>query len=74
VAVPGAFTPTCQANHIPPYIHKLQELKGKGVDAVAIIAFNDAWVMNAWSKANGIKDDSIVSSAVHKTSMQRQGY
>lgn len=56
----GAFTPGCQARHLPPYIEKLDELKGKGVDIVAVIAFNDAWVMNAWGKVNGVKEDGIV--------------
>ncbi|KAB2579253.1 hypothetical protein BFW01_g11416 [Lasiodiplodia theobromae] len=56
VSVPGAFTPGCQAFHVPPYIQKLDELKAKGVDAVAIIAFNDAFVMNAWGKVNKAKE------------------
>ncbi len=60
-AVPGAFTPTCSARHLPGYIENLSALKAKGVDVIAAIAYNDAWVMSAWGKANGIKDDSIVS-------------
>ncbi|EOD52344.1 Rab protein geranylgeranyltransferase component A [Neofusicoccum parvum] len=52
VSVPGAFTPGCQAFHVPPYIQKIDDLKAKGVDAVAIIASNDAFVMNAWGKVN----------------------
>lgn len=59
-SVPGAFTPSCSASHLPGYIEKLPELKKKGVDVVATIAYNDAWVMSAWGKANGVKDDSIV--------------
>jgi len=59
-AVPGAFTPSCSAKHLPGYIENLAALKGKGVDIVAVIAFNDAWVMSAWGKANNIKDDSIL--------------
>lgn len=59
-SVPGAFTPGCSAKHLPGFIENLPELKKKGVDIVATIAFNDAWVMSAWGKANGIKDDSIV--------------
>lgn len=62
VSVPGAFTPTCQNTHITGYLAKLGELKAKGVDVVITIAFNDPFVMAAWGKANGIKDDSIVSS------------
>ena len=56
---PGAFTPGCSARHLPPYIEKLPLLKAKGVDIVACIAFNDAWVMSAWGKANGVKDEIV---------------
>jgi len=59
-AVPGAFTPGCSVKHLPGYIENLPALKGKGVDIVAVIAFNDAWVMSAWGKANGIKGDDIL--------------
>lgn len=45
---------------MPGYIENLEKIKGKGVDVVAVIAFNDAWVMSAWGKANGIKNDDIV--------------
>lgn len=58
----GAFTPGCSARHLPSYIDNLSKLKSKGVDIVAVIAFNDAWVMSAWGKANGMKGDDIVSS------------
>jgi alkyl hydroperoxide reductase 1 len=61
VSVPGAFTPTCQVNHLPPYIEKIEELHAKGVDLVLIIAYNDAWVMNAWAKVNKVSRDDIVS-------------
>lgn len=61
VSVPGAFTPTCTANHVPGFINKIAELKAKGVDQVVIIACNDAWVMSAWGKANNIHDEFIVS-------------
>lgn len=57
-AVPGAFTPGCSARHLPPFIEKLDTLKQKA-DVVAVVAFNDAWVMSAWSKANGVKNDEI---------------
>jgi alkyl hydroperoxide reductase 1 len=43
-AVPGAFTPGCQAKHLPPYIEKYNEFKSKGVDIVAVISANDAFV------------------------------
>lgn len=47
--------------HLPGYIENLDKIRGKGVDVVAVVAFNDAWVMSAWGKANGIKGDDIVS-------------
>lgn len=61
VAVPGAFTPTCQAQHVQSYLDKLADLKAAGVDQVVFIASNDAFVMAAWGKANGVQDESIVS-------------
>jgi peroxiredoxin len=61
VAVPGAFTPTCQASHLPGFIQNIDALKAKGVDQVIVIASNDPYVMSAWGKANYTKDDFIVS-------------
>ncbi|KAJ5334133.1 Redoxin [Penicillium brevicompactum] len=51
-SVPGAFTPTCSVNHVPGYINNLPKLREKGVDIVAVLAFNDPFVMSAWGKAN----------------------
>ncbi|KAI2604772.1 Redoxin [Hypoxylon fragiforme] len=62
VSVPGAFTPTCQNTHIQGYIEKLPQLKAAGVDQVLVIAYNDAFVMSAWAKANGVKDEIIFAS------------
>ncbi|KAJ5825263.1 hypothetical protein N7474_002401 [Penicillium riverlandense] len=59
-ALPGAFTPVCSANHVPEYIAKLPELRAKGVDVVAVLAYNDAYVMSAWGKANKVTGDDIL--------------
>lgn len=52
VAVPGAFTPTCSARHLPGFVDKADEIKAKGVDEIAFTSVNDAFVMGAWSKAS----------------------
>ena len=55
-AVPGAFTPTCSARHLPSYVEKAQDLKSQGIDEIACISVNDPFVMAAWGKADGSDD------------------
>lgn len=52
-SVPGAFTPTCSARHLPGFVDKANELKAKGVDEIACTAVNDAFVLQAWAKSAG---------------------
>lgn len=61
VAVPGAFTPTCSEQHIPTFLEQKEAFKKAGVDNIIVLASNDAFVMSAWGKSNGVKDDYIVS-------------
>ena len=50
-AVPGAFTPTCSAQHLPSFLNHIDEIKAKGVDTIACVSVNDVFVMNAWGQA-----------------------
>ena len=60
-AVPGAFTPTCSARHLPSYVEKASDLKGHGVDEIACISVNDPFVMAAWGQRDGSEDITMLS-------------
>jgi peroxiredoxin len=60
-SVPGAFTPTCSAKHLPGFVEKASELKAKGIDEIVGTAVNDAFVMQAWNKANGSDDITMLA-------------
>ena len=60
-AVPGAFTPTCSARHLPSYVEKAGELKGKGVDEIACISVNAPFVMSAWGERDGSEDITMLA-------------
>ena len=60
-AVPGAFTPTCSAKHLPGYVEKADELKAKGVDEIVATSVNDAFVLGAWKKAEASDDITMLA-------------
>jgi glutaredoxin/glutathione-dependent peroxiredoxin len=59
-SVPGAFTPTCDAKHLPGFVEKAADFKGKGVDTIACMAVNDVFVMGAWGKHANVGDKVVM--------------
>jgi peroxiredoxin len=59
-SVPGAFTPTCSAKHLPSYVENAAALKAKGVDTIACMAVNDVFVMSAWGNAGNVGDSVLM--------------
>lgn len=60
-SVPGAFTPTCSAKHLPSYVEKAGDLKAKGIDEIACTAVNDPFVMSAWNERDGSPDVTMLA-------------
>ena len=60
-AVPGAYTPTCSAKHLPSYVEKAADLKAKGIDEIVGTSVNDPFVMGAWNKDQGSEDITMLA-------------
>jgi len=58
--VPGAFTPTCSARHLPGFVQHADEIKGKGIDSIVCVAVNDVFVMDAWGKDQNADDKVLM--------------
>ncbi|SIQ48699.1 peroxiredoxin [Marinobacterium stanieri] len=63
-AVPGAFTPTCSAAHLPGFVVKADEIKAKGVDSIICTAVNDVFVMDAWGKAQNADNITMLADGI----------
>ena len=60
IAVPGAFTPTCSAKHLPGFKEKAADLRAKGIDAIACVSVTDVFVMKAWGEDQGVGEDIVM--------------
>ena len=63
-AVPGAYTPTCSARHLPSFVDKAQELKDQGIDEIACVSVNDPFVMAAWGTSDGSDDITFRNTSI----------
>jgi peroxiredoxin len=61
-AVPGAFTPTCSAQHLPSYLEHFEALKARGVDRIVCMSVNDIFVLGAWAKAAGVEIQIVMAA------------
>lgn len=62
-ALPGAFTPTCSASHLPGFVVKADDILAKGVDRIVCLSVNDAFVMGAWGTQQNVEDDKIMMAS-----------
>ena len=60
--LPGAYTPTCSAQHVPGFLSNAEALRDKGIDSIICLSVNDAFVMSAWGKDQGVGDDIIMAA------------
>ena len=75
-SLPGAFTPTCSARHLPGFVQNADAIKAKGVDTIVATAVNDAFVLGAWGKEQGTGDkivmlaDGSANFAINRTTLE----
>ncbi len=72
-SVPGAFTPTCSAKHLPGFVDHADEIRAKGADEIACMSVNDVFVMNAWGKSAGVDDKVTMLADGNATFAQALG-